>query len=65
MIKKHEGKQQVPTYSRFINANIKGIYKVFQEHADQAEVEPANTPGSIHQDHDVCDGLRAAHKLIN
>lgn len=55
----------MPTYSGFINANIKGVYKVFQEHADQAEVESADTPGSIHQDHDVRDGLRTAHKLIN
>lgn len=55
----------MPTYSRFINANIKGVYKVFQEHADQAEVESADAPGSINQDHDVRDGLRAAHKLIS
>lgn len=64
-LKKHEGKEQAPTYSRFINANIKGVYKVFQEHADQAEVESADAPGSINQDHDVRECLRAARKLIS
>lgn len=55
----------MPTYSRFIKADIKGVYEVFQEHADQAEVESADAPGSINQDHDVRDGLRAAHELIS
>lgn len=60
-----EGKQQGPTYSCLINANVKGIDKVFQEHADQPEVEPTNTPGAIHQDHNVCNGFSVAHKLVD
>lgn len=59
-----EGKMQGPTYPRLIDANIKCIDKVFQEHADQPEVEPTNTPGPVHQDHDICNGLSVAHKLI-
>lgn len=33
-----EGKKPELTYPCFINANIKGIDKVFQEHTDQPEV---------------------------
>lgn len=54
-----------PTNPCLIDANIKGINQIFQEHADQPEVEPTDTPGPVHQDHDVCNGLSVANKLIN
>lgn len=57
--------QEVPTYPCLINANIEGIDQIFQEHADQPEVEPTDTPGPVHQDHDICDGFGVAHKLID
>lgn len=60
-----EGEKPGPTYSCFINANIKGIDQVFQERTDQPEVQPANTPGAVHQDHDVGNGLSVAHKLVS
>lgn len=53
------------TYPCLIDADVESIDQVFQEHADEPEVEPADAPGAVHQDHDVCDGLGAAHKAIH
>lgn len=56
---------QGPTYSCLINANVEGVDKVFQEHTDKPEVETTDAPGAVDQDHDVRNGLGAAHKLIS
>lgn len=61
----HLFKKKGPTYPCLIDTNIKGIDQVFQEHANQPEVEPTDTPGSVHQNHDVCYSLSVAHKLIS
>lgn len=57
--------KQGPTYPCLVDANLEGIDQVFQEHADKPEVDPTNTPGAVNQDHNVSNGFRVTHKLIN
>lgn len=52
------------THSGLVDADVKGSHQVLQEHSHQSEVEPADAPRAVHQDHDVGHGLGATHKLI-
>ena len=52
------------TYPGLVDPDAESADQVLQEHADQAEVEPPDAPGSIHQDHYVSYGLSRTDKRI-
>lgn len=54
-----------PTNPGFVYSHIEGIDQVFKEHANQTEIDSSNTPRSINQDDNICDGRSCADKLIH
>lgn len=54
-----------PTNPGFVYSHIEGIDQVFKEHANQTEIDSSDTPRSIDQDDNICDGRSCAYKLIH
>lgn len=61
----HFDSENKHTYTGFIDSDIESINQVFQECADQTEIEPADTPRAIHQNDDIGDCRCGAHKLVH
>lgn len=65
MIHGKKKKKNKHTYTGFINSHIKSINQVFQERADQTEIEPANAPRAIYQDDNISNRRCGADELID
>lgn len=56
--------QRLLTNSGLIKLHSEGPDQVFQECPDQSEVDTANTPGAVHQNHNVGYGWSLTHKPL-
>lgn len=58
------GNENLLTNPGLVELHRKGPDQVFQERPDQPEVDATDTPGAVHQNHDVGYGWRLTHKPL-
>ncbi len=58
------GNQNLLTNPGLVKLHTEGLDQVFQERPDQPEVDPADTPGTIHQNNNVGYGRSLTHKAL-
>ena len=57
--------QNILTNPGLVELHREGLDQVFQERPDQPEVDAADTPGAVHQYHNVGDGWSLTHELLS